>query len=85
VDYYENVNDPDAKPKIQSKMFLVDLAGSERMSVFDNQNKNQQQETININKSLMVLRKVIAGLGKKEQEQDPHIAYRECKLTQILK
>jgi hypothetical protein len=76
-------------------MFLVDLAGSERITVNDEVDKEAQRETIGINKSLMVLRKVINELGKKKDKEiifddqnnnQPHqskkyISYRECKLT----
>jgi len=70
-------------------MFLVDLAGSERISLIgDNLDKQNQKETININKSLLVLRKVIKALsdrGKAEKPESVHIPYRESKLTSILK
>mmetsp|Transcript_35888 Transcript_35888/g.34944 ORF Transcript_35888/g.34944 Transcript_35888/m.34944 type:complete len:140 (-) Transcript_35888:246-665(-) len=75
-------------------MFLVDLAGSERLSMLGDLDKVTQQETIGINKSLMILRKVIvelakgrdkmAGMGDVENRFN-HIPYRESKLTSILK
>jgi hypothetical protein len=40
-------------------MFLVDLAGSERIPFIGEVDKTTQKETIGINKSLMILRKVI--------------------------
>ena len=43
-------------------MFLVDLAGSERISLLGTQDKVAQKETIEINKSLMILRKCIGAL-----------------------
>lgn len=51
-------------------MFLVDLAGSERIAILEEVDKNAQRETIGINKSLMVLRKVINDLGKKNKNID---------------
>ena len=73
-----------------SKMFLVDLAGSERLSAIGEVDKFTQQETIGINKSLMILRKVIVELSKEknmtmEERRTNHIPYRESKLTSILK
>ena len=50
-------------PIAQSKMFLVDLAGSEKISFVGELDKQAQRETIQINKSLMVLRKCIAALA----------------------
>jgi hypothetical protein len=43
-------------------MFLVDLAGSERLHMTGDLDKVSQIETIGINKSLMILRKVIVAL-----------------------
>jgi hypothetical protein len=63
-------------------MFLVDLAGSERISYVDDLDKQTKKETIQINKSLLVLRKCIGALAK---EDNSHIPYRESKLTAILK
>lgn len=67
-------------------MFLVDLAGSEKISIIDDGDKNTKQETIGINKSLMILRKVIASLARNEKpDYLNHVPYRESKLTSILK
>ena len=67
-------------------MFLVDLAGSERISYIGDIDKETQRETIQINKSLMTLRKCIAALASSEKTfETKHIPYRECKLTSILK
>lgn len=63
-------------------MFLVDLAGSERISFIGDGNKVAQKETIGINKSLMILRKVIASLARNENSESlNHVPYRESKLT----
>jgi len=70
-------------------MLLADLAGSERISFLDNgQDKVMQKETIGINKSLMILRKVITALASKDKRGDVglrHVPYRESKLTALLK
>ena len=66
-----------------SKMFLVDLAGSEKISIIGDLDKQSQRETIQINKSLMVLRKCIGALVT--EKAGPHVPYRECKLTSVLK
>lgn len=63
-------------------MFLVDLAGSERISYIGEVDKVTRKETIEINKSLMILRKVIGALSKNDNgESMKHIPYRESKLT----
>jgi|JI9StandDraft_1071089.scaffolds.fasta_scaffold93287_3 hypothetical protein len=71
-------------------MQFVDLAGSERISVMSTGNtKKSTNETININKSLMTLRKVITALASQTKQIDEnstkHVPFRESKLTQILK
>jgi regulator of replication initiation timing len=73
---------------IRSKFCLVDLAGSERASQTQ-ATGNVLRESIGINKSLFVLRKVIdtvvlaaAPGGGKAKE---HIPYRDSKLTSLLK
>ena len=45
-------------------MFLVDLAGSEKISYLGDLDRESQKETIQINKSLMVLRKCITALAR---------------------
>ena len=68
-----------------SRLQLVDLAGSEKQSLTGTTGI-QAKESIDINKSLLVLRKVIHALteGKKGNEHS-FIPYRESKLTQLLK
>jgi len=66
-------------------MFLVDLAGSEKIPYVGDLDKHTQRETIQINKSLMVLRKCIAALASDSSAALKHVPYRECKLTSILK
>ena len=72
-------------PLSSSKMFLVDLAGSEKISLIGDLDKQSQRETIQINKSLMVLRKCIGALANDSSSKNTHVPYRECKLTSILK
>ncbi|CDW83018.1 kinesin motor domain containing protein [Stylonychia lemnae] len=83
VDQYST----DKNPQIisSSKMFLVDLAGSERISFIGDIDKETQKETIQINKSLMTLRKCIGALSSQTIDDQKHVPYRECKLTSILK
>ena len=72
-------------PITSSKLFLVDLAGSEKIPYVGDLDKHSQRETIQINKSLMVLRKCIAALASDSSSSLKHVPYRECKLTSILK
>lgn len=68
-----------------SKLQLVDLAGSERAGLTGNTGV-AYKESIDINKSLLTLRKVINGLAdKKSNTKKAHIPYRESKLTCLLK
>jgi kinesin family member 1 len=68
-------------------MLLVDLAGSERTTFGEGTNTRMLKETIQINKSLMTLRKVIQNLATKEVKNraSQHIPYRESKITALLK
>lgn len=64
-------------------MKLVDLAGSERTSDTDTK---QIKESIEINKSLFILRKVITTLMNSQRiGKSTYIPYRDSKLTSILK
>jgi hypothetical protein len=72
---------------VTAKLTLVDLAGSERI-------KNtgvvgvQQQESININKDLFVLGKVVSALSersKRGRTAVAHVPYRDSKLTRLLR
>jgi hypothetical protein len=66
---------------VLSTMQLVDLAGSERQSQTGNA---ATKESIEINKSLMTLRQVIAAVsGAKSSEN--YIPYRDSKLTSLLR
>jgi len=72
-----------------SKLQLVDLAGSERQSQTGTTGQ-QAKESIDINKSLHVLRKVITELTEQQKNgsggvKKGFIPYREAKLTQLLK
>lgn len=64
-----------------AKLNLLDLAGSERYEdVSDNAARGE--ESLNINKSLSCLAKVIAALTS---SSSTHVPYRESKLTRLLK
>ena len=63
-----------------SSLFLVDLAGSERVKKSRAQGQ-QLTEAVGINRSLLVLGKVIASLS----EGRAHVPYLESKLTTLLK
>jgi hypothetical protein len=72
---------------IVSKLQLVDLAGSERISLTGTKGL-AAKESIDINKSLFVLRKVIMGLSDAQRghsKDKSHIPYRDSKLTSLLK
>ena len=65
---------------VNATLQLVDLAGSERLKKSKAEGK-RKTEAVGINKSLMVLGKVIAALV----EGKSHIPYYETKLTTLLK
>ncbi len=70
-----------------SKLQLVDLAGSERTAATGNSGDERHfKESIDINKSLFTLGKVIAQLASagKSREQ-AFVPYRDSKLTSLLK
>lgn len=70
-----------------SKLQLVDLAGSERISLTGTKGL-AAKESIDINKSLFVLRKVIMSLSDSNRahgKDKSHIPYRDSKLTSLLK
>lgn len=78
---------------IRAKLTLVDLAGSERIKKTGVVGK-QQQESININKDLFVLGKVVSALSEKSKKtpgsrrnsfDSTHVPYRDSKLTRILR
>lgn len=67
--------------KQSAKLTLVDLAGSERITKTGVQGL-QRKESININKDLFSLGKVVSSLSQKGFN---HIPYRDSKLTRLLK
>lgn len=76
----------DMEESVISKLQLVDLAGSERASLTgNNSNERHLKESIDINKSLFALRKVIAVLADGSGEAKSFVPYRESKLTCLLK
>lgn len=75
----------DVNNVVISKLQLVDLAGSERAGLTGNTGI-AYKESVDINKSLLTLRKVINGLSEnKSNSKKAHIPYRESKLTCLLK
>lgn len=72
--------DPQA-PIINGKCVLIDLAGSENNKKTGNEsNKERMKESVEINQSLLALRKVVRSLNT----GDHRIPYRDSKLTRIL-
>lgn len=65
-----------------SKLNFVDLAGSERLEYNGNTAK-AREESININKSLFNLKKVMTALAD-GGASGSHIPYRDSKLTCML-
>jgi kinesin family protein 4/21/27 len=81
----EQTSSEDFNNVVISKLQLVDLAGSERVGLTGNTGI-AYKESIDINKSLLTLRKVINGLSdRKSNQKKAHIPYRESKLTCLLK
>lgn len=70
---------------VVSKLQLVDLAGSERSAQTGNTGL-AAKESIDINKSLFTLRKVITTLAEAgNKSKMAHVPYRDSKLTSLLK
>ncbi len=82
----ESVDPANEENVVTSKLRLVDLAGSERISLTGTKGL-AAKESIDINKSLFVLRKVIMSLSEsnKSSKDKSHIPYRDSKLTSLLK
>lgn len=76
IDQYDKVT----KQTTQSKLYMVDLAGSERIAKTGVEG-DRLTEAKNINKSLSALSNIMQALDKK----NPHVPYRDSKLTMILK
>jgi len=73
--------------QVISRLTLVDLCGSERTSTSSEVSAARFQETVNINKSLSVLRKVVTALTRRSSSGNrcsEHVPYRESKLTALL-
>lgn len=66
-------------PTVRSRLSLVDLAGSENIRS-TNAEGERLKEGGQINKSLLALSMVISSLAN----NDPHVKFRDSKLTQIL-
>ena len=72
----------------EGRLTLVDLAGSERQhALIDATSKAGMAESVQINKSLFTLRKVILSLSEAASAKNgkPHVPYRDSKLTRLLK
>jgi Kinesin motor domain len=70
---------------VSAKLTMVDLAGSERIKQ-SGVSKMAQKESININKDLFVLAKVISALADKSSlKKNTHVPYRDSKLTSLLR
>jgi hypothetical protein len=79
----------DGGASTSAKLTLVDLAGSERIKD-SGVVGTQQKESININKDLFVLGKVVSSLADQSKKQGAaakahHVPYRDSKLTRILR
>ncbi|KAL0233469.1 hypothetical protein PCE1_001984 [Barthelona sp. PCE] len=70
----------DDQPKMTSKLVLCDLAGSERLKTTKSKGVTQT-ETLNINKSLHILGRVISFLSSKSKDLPP---VRDSVLTKLL-
>ena len=73
------------KEAMSAKLTMVDLAGSEQIKK-SGVVGSQQKESININKDLFVLGKVVSMLAEKSTNEanSVHIPYRDSKLTEYL-
>lgn len=70
---------------ISAKLTLIDLAGSERLKQ-TGAIGTAQKESININKDLFVLGKVVSALAEKNKGNTKiHIPYRDSNLTRLLR
>lgn len=70
---------------VTAKLTMVDLAGSERIKQ-SGVTGTAQKESININKDLFVLAKVVSALADKSNlKTTAHVPYRDSKLTSLLR
>ena len=75
----------------EGRLTLVDLAGSERQhALLEPTNKAAMHESVQINKSLFTLRKVILALSEASGQAEAgkkvgHVPYRDSTLTRLLK
>jgi hypothetical protein len=68
---------------ITAKLTMVDLAGSERIKQ-SGVTGMAKKESININKDLFVLAKVVSALSENAKKKT-HVPYRDSKLTRLLR
>ena len=79
--FYDAVHKRDESLSRRGRLHVCDLAGSERLSKSGSGNdKDLLKETQAINTSLLCLSNVIEKL----QKNDPHIPFRDSKLTYLL-
>lgn len=72
--------------KSTNSINFVDLAGSERNSYFTSEETDTIKESIEINKSLFALKKVITVLSNNSQSKaNDYVPFRDSKLTTLLK
>uniref|UniRef100_A0A7S4AY98 Kinesin-like protein n=1 Tax=Chrysotila carterae TaxID=13221 RepID=A0A7S4AY98_CHRCT len=72
----------------EGRLTLVDLAGSERQSALIEGGRAAMQDSVEINKSLFTLRKVILALSDRKEgklQRAAHVPYRDSTLTRLLK
>jgi DNA repair exonuclease SbcCD ATPase subunit len=73
------------KREIITKLHLIDLAGSEDSRV-TGVSKDQLSESVKINLSLTILRRVLATIVEKQtQKKSIHVPFHDSKLTHFLK
>ncbi|XP_004756296.1 kinesin-like protein KIF14 [Mustela putorius furo] len=80
----ESVEGEEHDHRIMSRINLIDLAGSERCSTAQTSG-DRLKEGGSINKSLLVLGKVISALSEQANRKRVFIPYRESVLTWLLK
>jgi hypothetical protein len=86
INFKQIVTDKGTGKKVNEKtsdINLIDLAGSERAGS-TGATGDRLKEGANINKSLMILGKVISALAKKAEGKNVAPPYRESKLTHLL-
>ena len=87
----QRVDTSSGQVESEGRLTLVDLAGSERQQVLLDHaglgpSKAEMADSVEINKSLFTLRKVILTLSEADQTKAAgHVPYRDSTLTKLLK